>query len=389
MNILFIWTSPFRGAGGVGRVTTTLGPEFVKSGHGVSYLSLSTGEEFVDESGITQYFCPDSSSAVSNKNLTHVSQLMRNLETDIVINQSGIYPDVVKGLAKIKPEDVRLLSVHHNCIRCLLEHHSTIIRENYKHHILFPLMNNKGVYYLLKFMNKLKYGQHFKNCIRYSDRLVLLSEKFIPELTTYIRNYPEHKVAGIPNPAPFKAANKEDLEKENRLLYVGRINFQQKRADRIIDIWKKLYQQYPGWEFDVVGDGAALGDLKKMAVDENLERIHFHGYCDPEPYLKRAKIFTLTSDFEGFGMVLVEAQAFGVVPVVFRCFSAIGDIIKNGTNGVIVEEYDLNQFAAELKKLMNQEPLRAEMGKAGLDSVKDFAPAAIADKWIRLFEKIM
>jgi glycosyltransferase involved in cell wall biosynthesis len=343
----------------------------------------------VDESGITQYFCPDSSSTVSNQNLTYVLQLMHNLDTDIIINQSGINPYVLKGLARIRPEGVRLLSVHHNCIRCLLEHHSTIIKENYKHHILFRLMNNKGVYYILNYMNKLKYGRYFKNCIRYSDRLVLLSEKFIPELKTYIRNYPEHKVTGIPNPAPFKAAKDKSLEKENRLLYVGRINFQQKRADRIIEVWKRLFPLYPDWEFDVVGDGPALEDLKKMAEYEDLERIYFHGYCDPEPYLKRAKIFTLTSDFEGFGMVLVEAQAFGVVPVAFRCFSAIGDIIKQSKNGVIVDEYDLNQFVAELKKLMDDEPVRAEMGKAALNSVKDFAPAAIMDKWNRLFEEVI
>jgi glycosyltransferase involved in cell wall biosynthesis len=388
MNILFVWTSPFKGAGGVGRVTTTLGPEFVRQGHKVAYLSLGSGDRSVDEGGITQYFCPDGESIKTEKNQQFVSDLLRELNIEIIINQSGIYPDILHFLNSVKPENVKILSVHHNCIRCLLEHHTTIVRENYRNHSLFPIIDNSLIYSLMKQVNRIKYWYYFRNCIKDSDKLVLLSEKFIPELDTYIKKYPKDKVYGIPNPAPFEAVSEQDLKKENRLVYVGRINFQQKRADRIIKIWRELYQQYPDWEFDVVGNGPALDQLKRMADKENLPRIHFHGYCNPEPYLSRAKIFTLTSDFEGFGMVLVEAQAYGAIPVAFRCFSAIEDIIEHGQNGLIVQPSDMRKYIQELSNLMSKDNMRNSMVGVALRSVSYFAPSEIANQWDELFNEV-
>lgn len=387
MNILFVWKAPFKNGGGVGRVTTILGPEFVKMGHTVAYLSLCTGEEY-SESGIKQYFCPDASSPVTEKNLERAAQLIGDLDIDYIINQSGIYLKILQGLNKIKPDGVKVLSVHHNCISCLLENHSTIIRENYKNHILFPLIDSKFTYYLLKKVNRFKYSYYFRYCLKNSDRLVLLSEKFIPELKTYLNSYSDNSVCAIPNPAPFSTVKLNDLSKKNHILYVGRLNFQQKRADRIIEIWKELHEKFSDWQFDIVGDGPVLNDLKRMAQKEELERIYFHGYCDPRPYLKKAKIFVLTSDFEGFGMVLVEALAFGVVPIAFKCFSAIDDIIYHGENGIIIKNFNISDYLNSLEELMTNENERIRMATNGYEIVEKFAPAKIAKKWMTLFKQL-
>lgn len=61
-----------------------------------------------------------------------------------------------------------------------------------------------------------------------------------------------------------------------------------------------------------------------------MERVVFTGWQDPESFYRDASILCLTSDFEGWGMVLTEAMTFGAVPVAFNSYAAITDIIDDG-----------------------------------------------------------
>lgn len=390
MNILFVWTSPFKKAGGVGRVTEILAEQFERKGHNVSYLSFSKGSSYTDN-GIKQSFVPDHKNLRSRDNITFFRDLLKQLDTDIIINQTGISnPDVLKIInIAIEEEDlitkIKVFTVHHNCVKCLYEHFELVVKDNYRNNWFYPLLKLPFVFGFLKMRHKRKYNSIIQFLIENSERLVLLSDKFIPDLKVYLDEVPENGVAAILNPAPFDVVNSE-AKKENRLVYVGRINFQQKRTDLLIPIWKELMNKNPEWELDVLGDGEALQELKKMAEKANLERIHFHGFKDPKPYLEKAKFFVMTSAFEGFGMVLVEAQAFGVVPVAFDCFSALSDILINNENGLVIEPMDISEYTTRLNMLMNDEKKRGTLSYNARNSIHKFSPDKIADQWLELFQ---
>lgn len=386
MNILFFWTIPFKNAGGVGAVTAKLAQEFLKRNFGVHYLSSGTGDSYEDN-GVTQSFFPAAASD-KNEGISFFRKYVTDHNIGIIINQSGIDISTLKIIDAAQLTGVKIISVHHNCITCLQDNYIHIIEESLKDKIYFPLINNYFGIRILKYLNKKKYRIFFEYLVAKSDKLVLLSKRFIPELKTYLNHFPEEKVTGIPNPASFDIAENVDSKKENRIIYVGRIEYVQKQVNLLLDLWKMISAQHPGWYFDIVGDGDALEDLKKRAVNENLQNVYFHGQQDPRPFLEKAKFFIMTSSFEGFGMVLVEAQAYAVVPFAFNCFNAIEDVIKNMKDGVIINPFDLNEYALTLSALMKNESLRQEMATNAQRAVGKYHVEKVANNWISLFESI-
>lgn len=387
-NILFLWTAPFRKGGGVGSVSETLAAEFKRKGHYVSYLSLSKGEDYIHD-GIRQYFSSSRNVPSLKENIDFLFSFIYSNKTDIIINQSGITDNqFLKQLQLKKPEHLKILSVHHNCIRCLQESYQRIMTESYGKNPLFPLVNHDLGFKLLRHLNRIKYGKMFRDCIDYSDRLVLLSDHFIPELKVYLTDFPQEKVMAIHNPAPFETNGSFEHQKENRLVYVGRIEYNQKQANLLLDIWRKLHATFPDWHFDIVGDGSKKKELEMIAKKEGLPRIQFHGYQDPRPFLEKAKFCLMTSSFEGFGMVLVEAQAYGVVPFAFNCFSAIEEIIEHEASGFLVPPFDLDQYVEQLMEVMQNENKRKEMANCGRQMVNKFRAEEIVGSWLNEFSKL-
>ena len=97
----------------------------------------------------------------------------------------------------------------------------------------------------------------------------------------------------------------------------------------------------------------------------------------------------MTSAFEGFGMTLVEAQQYGVVPMAMDSYLSLHDIVENGINGIIIENDNIEEYVSKLKKLMSNETERRSMAYAGLDSCKRFSVKAIVDHWEKLFNQLM
>lgn len=385
INVLFVAGFPiYENQGGVQRVTATLAKAFHARNIGVHYLTLQQGKKMVLE-GVDNHFLPSANGLNDEENITFFKELLQENQIGFIINQSGIFPNVINFLKANSPESVKIFTVHHNCVSCLQENYRNIIKGGIYGKIAkvldFPWFWN----FLMK-RNKLKYGSYFTNVIAKSDRFILLSESFIPELKTYINSWPEDKITAIYNPAPFSVHPEFLHSKENRILYVGRIEYTQKQCDLLLPLWQSLRQKFPDWHFDIVGDGSKLEELKMLANQMGLEGIHFHGYKDPQPFLEKAKVLVMTSTFEGYGMVLVEAQAYGVVPIAFNSFSSLPSIIEDGQNGVVVPPFDLQSYIEKLSQLMEDEPKRLQMASNGQLTVEKFMPAIIAQEWLTLFE---
>jgi len=387
MNILFI--ASFRitaHLGGVQRVTETLAKEFTDYGYDVCYLSTSKGKkELINE--ITQYYLPKGADYNDIDNISFFKNLIKKRKINIIINQTGFSTGDIKFIKYNISSAIKILTVHHNCLKCLNDQYHNIYSPTLKSKGLFKIFNNSLGWYVLRKIHKIRYAKIIKETINLSDKVVLLSEKFIPEINFYLPNFKPSKVIGIPNPNPFsniKATNFD--EKENILLYVGRLEYVQKRVDRLIEIWKELYSKFPDWVFHLVGDGSMKNELEKIIKDNDIGNIVLHGFKDPVPFYNKAKVFCLTSEFEGFGMVLVECQTYGVVPVTNKSFTSIDEIIANDKTGIIIDDFNLENYVEKLHLLMKNSEKLQKMSQNAHKYIDKFNSQLIAKCWIEHFE---
>lgn len=229
-----------------------------------------------------------------------------------------------------------------------------------------------------------------KDFLPYVDKYVFLSSAFQKQYEEFSKSKDNRKLYSIPNPLVFENRISEDefSKKENIVLLVARMVESQKRITAAIKAWANIEKKINNWKFIIVGEGPDLNNYKNLVASLNLKNVHFEGFQAPRPYYKKAKIFVMTSYFEGFGMTLVESQQYGVVPVVMDSFLALHDIIEDGYNGLITPNDDVKQYSDVLANLINDEKRRCKLAHNGLVSCERFKVAKVVDTWKFLFESI-
>ena len=114
--------------------------------------------------------------------------------------------------------------------------------------------------------------------------------------------------------------------------------------------------------------------------------------CPATPHIQEhylsSSIFTLTSAFEGFGLVLVEAESMGLPVVSYACPCGPRDIIRDGQDGFLVEPGDKETFAVRLRQLIEDEELRRQMGQAAKINSQRFALDNVMKQWEDLFAEL-
>lgn len=193
----------------------------------------------------------------------------------------------------------------------------------------------------------------------------------------------------IPNPLPFFSAEKSSLENK-KVIAVGKQSYQ-KSYDRLLKSWALLGKEFKDWELHIYGKFDENLGLENLAKDLKIDKqVFFH---PPERNIEEnyaeSSIFVLSSRYEGFGMVLIEAMSFGIPCVSFDCNYGPSDIIKDGEDGFLIKNGDEKDFAQKLQELMIDENLRKEMGEKAKTNVKRFLPENVVKKWDELFKKIV
>jgi len=151
----------------------------------------------------------------------------------------------------------------------------------------------------------------------------------------------------------------------------------------------KLAPEFPSWSLDIVGDGSIKKELIELAKINKIERVNFIDFGDPIPYYKRSQILCMTSTYEGLPMVLIEASHYGCIPVAFKSFSSLPDIIDDGTNGYMIKPYCLKEYENKLRLLMGDEVLRKAIQIETMKIYKKFQTKTIVKQWVRLFEELL
>lgn len=368
--------------GGVQRITRVLSKELI--GHEVItyFLSMPNYNEKITYEE-RELVLPNQI-LDSKENVQFLRKFIGTEGIDVFINQDGFNPRTLNLLGRIK-DLTKILSAHHNCILCLYDRYPEIFKIN--RGVWFTrVVDFFGLWDLIKIFFKVRQKFLWSRMLALSDGVVLYFDSFRDELKK-LTGIESDKIYIIPNPAPFEILNdRKNINK--RIVYVGRVIENQKRIDRLMPLWRRLHGEFEDWTFDLVGKGYYLEEAKRFAKKNNLDRIHFHGMQNPLPYWDQADIFTLTSDFEGYGMVLIEAQARGTVPVTFNCFSAIGEVVERDMSGIIVDDNKLDSMYVAVKSLIENKELLLNMRNAGSEQVKKFDKSKIAMRWYTLFQKL-
>ena len=96
----------------------------------------------------------------------------------------------------------------------------------------------------------------------------------------------------------------------------------------------------------------------------------------------------MTSEYEGFGLVLIEAMAYGTVPVAFDSYANVGEIITHGKNGMLVPPFRVREYSKTLASLMNDLKRREAMAFSAINTSHNYDVDAICKKWLDLFDSL-
>lgn len=150
-------------------------------------------------------------------------------------------------------------------------------------------------------------------------------------------------------------------------------------------------RELENWTLDIYGQGDQTDYRQLMAelgIDSN--RCHLNGPVeDVVKVYQDSSIFVLSSRFEGFGMVLVEAMACGLPVVSFDCPAGPDEIITDGVDGLLVPSGDVHALAEKLMVLMSDDNLRKRLGQQARQTAQRYEMTTIANQWIALFEKVI
>ncbi len=297
------------------------------------------------------------------KRLITAKRMLRRYEALLTARLKSIKPDVIVcttadhigSITKLKGSIPLIVESHSICVRTIED----------------------GKYWLQRKL----YRQIFLHALSKVDVLVALTEGDAQEWRKY-----HHHVRVIPN---FVHPHKDCLsnQKSKRVIFVGRFDYQ-KRVQDAIQIWSFVKKRHQDWSLEIYGEGEMLEEIKLMISSVGNINIHqptkdiFQAYTD-------SALLIMTSIFEPFGLVLLEAMSCGLPVIAFDCPYGPKEIVTDGVDGLLVKDYDVAVMAKKICQLIEDKDLRCWMGQNGIVSSHSFSHDAIIPIWKGLFEQLM
>jgi len=238
-----------------------------------------------------------------------------------------------------------------------------------------------------------KLRTRYRDLVRQVDCFITLTSEYVQEFVSALGLNDEEasrfavmpNMAFLPKHQPIPAK-----DRPKKILFVGRLSYADKRPDRVLQIWEKVCQYLPDWEVEIYGKGPEEKFLRRMIQQKQLPRITLKGYiADAAAVYASGAILMMTSTYEGWGLVLSEAQASGVVPIAFDSSAGIRELIgKDSTYGCLVAPFDLDAYAAQLRRLCQDVELRSRLSQAAQTHCLDYSPERIRLRWEEIFSQL-
>ncbi len=236
---------------------------------------------------------------------------------------------------------------------------------------------------LLGWIDKLRTRQD-EQIVRRFDKFVVLTN----EDRGYWGNLPNIEV--IPNAAMHVSDAYSDVMNK-RVIAVGRLDYQ-KGFDRLVQAWQLVRHtgKFTDWKLDIFGQGEWREMLQQMIDKAELQdsvRLNRPTKQIGEEYVK-SDMLVMSSNYEGFPMVMIEAMACGLPVVSFDYKCGPKDIIQPGINGLLVPNGDIQALADAMMKVMEDEAYRKMLSLNARKVVDTYSEQAVMSQWILLFTSI-
>lgn len=326
----------------------------------------------------------------SQNNVAKLRDILISEKIDIVINQWGLPFVGAKVLEKAKKGlNVKVIAIYHNdpgTNARIKDVEIELSKTDNRFKQLF-LIAKKNLYRFIT-------SRSMRYVYNHSDVYQVLSPSFVECFKDFTGIKNPKKLMVQTNPVTIETGDfvLKPANKEKEIIYVGRIDYNQKRVYRVIDTWALLEKKYTDWRLTIVGDGVERENIEKQAKALGLKNVSFEGFKSPIEYYKRARILMLTSEYEGFPLVLAECMSFGVVPAVYGSYSAVYDIVNDGVNGIVFpyqkEGFSAENAAIQLQKIMHNDAVYNDMAEKAIETSKRYSVDEIYKSWEKTFEKL-
>ena len=234
---------------------------------------------------------------------------------------------------------------------------------------------------------------------RYSYARLDAAVVLTPQSVTWLReNTNVRRVVAIPNSIKLPLPDNEPRIKpkdivpagKKLLLASGRLH-RQKRFDRLLDAFAQISSHHPDWCLVILGEGDLREKLEAQVDQLGLaQRVHLPGFAgNVVDWYQAADAFALTSEYEGFPMVLLEAMSSECPTLSVDCETGPRDIIRNGENGLLVPQDDIDALVDGLDRMLSDDALRIRLASKAVGVLETYSPTHVDALWQDFFRKLM
>ena len=298
-------------------------------------------------------------------------KLNRLLKKSISQSVQQVDPDILIGVSRFKANYI-------SSIKCrgkkIIECHEV------KYNTLYDAGVNRS--FPVRVFMKIYEHIYFRAIERHADAIVTLTEE---DMLLWKRA--KHKEV-IPNFSTMPISQYSDCTSK-RVIAVGRLAWE-KGFGRLIQIWTIVSSRHPDWHLDIFGGGGMYDTLQALIKIYKTKNVTFHNFTlDISQEYAASSICAVTSYFEGFSLVLLEAMKHGVPCVAFDCPFGPRSIINNFYSGFLVNDGDIRVFAERLCRLIEDEELRKQFSKTSIDLASSFDVDITMDMCKNFYERLV
>ncbi|MCT9167229.1 hypothetical protein B9X71_14035 [Acinetobacter baumannii] len=343
MKKIYFLINSLNSRSGTERVACQLANIFSENGFNVIFLNRDTIKENVS------FKLKDNIKVISfNNSLIAMAKALRNLSADDIL--------LIHNMGKLT---CFALMLNLQCKTISLEHGPFFAKTN-----------------LIKLLNKLFYGK--------LNYIVTITEKDKINYKKILRNV---NVKSIYNISPFENVDSKYDNSSKKIIAVGRLA-EEKNFVSLIKSWSLIEHNYKDWSLNIYGDGDQYDTLNNLITSYSLKRISLHPNTqDISSVYKESSFLVLSSKFEGLGMVLIEAQSFGLPTVAFDCPYGPSEIITIDS-GILVDNQDIEELASAIEKLINSPEMRTVMSSNALVASQRFKSSQIFLQWKEVLDTL-
>jgi len=344
------------GAGGAERVMSLLSNDWAEHGYSISIVTLTS----------------------SDRSFYKLHNSIEVIPLDIASESHGIKDSIIGNYKRI----VAIKKV-------ILEHDPDIV-------ISFMTTTNVLTTLAAKLAKKPIIISERNNFYRVKSKIWRLLRRIVYPFSDVLVVQSEHdkekydyhsNVHVILNPLILEYKHK-NIRRQKMILAVGRLQLH-KGFHQLLKVFSQLNAKK--WQVVILGEGPERAFLEKLALELNIEKnVSMPGrVTDVEEYYKKASVFVLSSNSEGFPNALIEAMGYGCAAVAFDCLTGPSDIIDNKKNGILIEVGNVNELAESIQYLIDQPKKREEFGENAKKIINELNIKKISTKWFEIINEVI